>query len=259
MEKISNYLQQINALLARKGIHVRKHASTIADILGLQYNSAKQKLDGKRGITFDEVKRVFHYFNESYEGQRNFNGVFILNNIHKRCNIEAERINEIGTLQNESYALKKDGLFIIEQGKAYNSGDECYKVNAINFLSAPKIAILDNDNDILDLLKKVIERYGIESDTFQRKADLSEAIKSTIYEAYIFDWLLDYNDTPEELIKTINEDSKRCKPIMLLTGQLDHYERNIGEMILKYDVKLIEKPAKPIIISSLLLSWLFFN
>ena len=59
MKKTPNYAEAISMLLAQKGVGDRKHASTMASILNLQYNSAKQKLDGKRGITLDEVKRVF--------------------------------------------------------------------------------------------------------------------------------------------------------------------------------------------------------
>ncbi|MEX0634835.1 helix-turn-helix domain-containing protein [Serratia ureilytica] len=59
MKKTPNYIDAISALLTLKGVGDRKHASTMANILNLQYNSAKQKLDGKRGITLDEVKRYF--------------------------------------------------------------------------------------------------------------------------------------------------------------------------------------------------------
>lgn len=70
MKKTPNYIDAISALLTLKGVGDRKHASTMANILNLQYNSAKQKLDGKRGITLDEVKKVFQYFNEPFAGQR---------------------------------------------------------------------------------------------------------------------------------------------------------------------------------------------
>lgn len=56
MKKTPNYAEAISMLLAQKGVGDRKHASTMASILNLQYNSAKQKLDGKRGITLDEIK-----------------------------------------------------------------------------------------------------------------------------------------------------------------------------------------------------------
>lgn len=126
----------------------------MASILNLQYNSAKQKLDGKRGITLDEIKRVFQYFNESFEGRRAHNCVFIMNSIHKRCNIEVDDKPVDSIEDGETYAFRKDDLFIINTGRDKSAGAELYKVRKIDFLPAPRIAILDNDQDILELLKK---------------------------------------------------------------------------------------------------------
>ncbi|WP_447876400.1 helix-turn-helix domain-containing protein [Serratia fonticola] len=259
MKKNINYIEEISNLLTQKGVGYRKHASTMATILGLQYNSAKQKLDGKRGITLEEVRNIFKYFNEPFEGQRVHNCVFIMNNIHKRCVIEVNDSPVINTEENETYAVKKDGLFVISTKNESPLDVEIYKVNSIDFLPAPKVAILDNDRDILELLKLVTARYGIEADTYQNKNEIIEALNNNQYEAYILDWLLDFGETSESVVKKIREKTAPYSNIIILTGQLNHYEKNIGDMILNYDVKLIEKPAKPFIISSLLLSTLFFN
>lgn len=259
MKKNLDYIEIVSTLLNNKGISYRKHASTIATILGMHYNGAKQKLDGKRGITFDEVKSIFKYFNESFGGQRSHNCIFIMNNIHKRCIIEVDNKPVVQKEKNETYAIKMEDLFVINTNLDKEIKNEMYKVNSIDFMPPPKIAILDNNDDILDLLKRVAERYGIEADTFKNLEDINDAIDNNNYEAYILDWLLDFNLTAEYIVKKIRSKIEKDSKIMILTGELDHYENNIGEMILSYDVKLIEKPAKPIIISSLLLSMLFFN
>lgn len=69
-------------------------------------------------------------------------------------------------------------------------------------------------------------------------------------------WISARPRTRREKIKDVLDPHAR---IIILTGQLNHYEKNIGDMILHYDVHLVEKPTKPLIISSLLLSNLFFN
>lgn len=259
MKNTIDYIEKISNLLNSKGVTERKYASTIANILGLQYNSAKQKLDGKRGITLDEVIRVFKYFNEPFEGLKSHNCLFIMNNIHRRCNITVDEslISEI--IDGENYAVKRDGIFIMDPTIANSEHKELYRVDSIDFLPAPKIAILDNDLDILTLLEKIIKRYGIEVDTFNTYKELLVAMQKNNYEAFLLDWLLDYNETSEEVVKKIRTDSESRRPIIILTGQLNHYEKSIGEMILNHDIHLIEKPAKPYIISSILLSELFFN
>ena len=259
MKKTLNYADAISTLLAQKGVGERKHASTMASILNLQYNSAKQKLDGKRGITLDEIKKIFQYFNESFGGRRAHNCVFIMNNIHKRCNIEIDDKPVDHIEDTETYALRKNDLFIINTGRDRSVDAELYKVRKIDFLPAPRIAILDNDQDILELLKKITNRYGIETDTFPTATAIIEGLEQHTYEAFILDWLLDFGETSEKVVEKIKDLMIPPVQIIILTGQLNHYEKNIGDMILNYDVHLVEKPAKPLIISSLLLSHLFFN
>ncbi len=259
MKKKVNYIETISALLTQKGVGHRKHASMMATILGLQYNSAKQKLDGKRGITFDEIKKIFKYFNEPFESQKTHNCVFIMNNIHKRCNIEVDEkpVNDID--ENEKYAIKNNMFFTINANCDKKNDSPMYKVNSIDFMPPPKIAILDNNHDILELLKRMVNRYGIEADTFQSKEEIINAMTNQTYDAYILDWLLDFDDTPESIVRKLREEAIYYATIIILTGQLNHYEKNISEMILNYDVHLVEKPTKPLIISSILLSNLFFS
>lgn len=259
MKKNINYIDEICNLLTHKGVSYRKHASTMATILGLQYNSAKQKLDGKRGTTLEEVRKIFKYFNEPFEGERIHNCVFIMNNIHKRCVIEVSDTPVIEILESETYAYKKDGLFIISTNTERTPEEKNYTVKSVDFLPAPKIALLDNDRDMLELLKQVTARYGIEADTYQNKTEIMEALEHKHYEAYVLDWLLDFGETSEGVVRKLREEINHCGKIIILTGQLDSHEKKIANMILEYDINLIEKPAKPYIISSLLLSDLFFN
>lgn len=259
MKKALNYADAISTLLAQKGVGDRKHASTMASILNLQYNSAKQKLDCKRGITLDEIKKIFQYFNESFGGRRAHNCVFIMNNIHKRCNIEVDDKPVDHIEDTETYAFRKNDLFIINTDRDKSVGAELYKVRKIDFLPTPRIAILDNDQDILELLKKITTRYGIETDTFPTATAIIDGLEQHTYEAFILDWLLDFGETSEKVVEKIKDLMLPPAQIIILTGQLNHYEKNIGDMILNYDVHLVEKPAKPLIISSLLLSHLFFN
>lgn len=109
------------------------------------------------------------------------------------------------------------------------------------------------------MLKKIANRYGIEAETFQTADAMLAALEQQSFEAFILDWLLDFGETSERVVKKIKDVLDPHARIIILTGQLNHYEKNIGDMILHYDVHLVEKPTKPLIISSLLLSNLFFN
>lgn len=260
VKKNLNYLDKINALLNKKGITQRKHASTIANILGIQYKSAKQKLDEKRGIKISEIIKIFKYFNEPFKVKRNHNCVYIVRDVHKLCNIDVYNHPTEHFEDGDMYAIKREDMFIIydDRNEMLNAGTPLYQIKNIEFLPAPKIAILDNDIDLLNLLKKIIKRYGIEVDTYKTREELSLRINKENYQAFIIDWLLDFNETSENLIKQIDLSEEENKKIIILTGQLENYEKNISDIILNHDVTLIEKPAKPLIISSILLSSLFF-
>lgn len=259
MEMKTSIVLKIQKLMTQKGIDKRKQASTMAEILGIKYNSAKQKLDEKRGISFNEAKEVFRYFNEQFDGGRDYNCVFIYKDDHKRCNIEIEEFPAKFIDKNEKYAIKKNNLFIIDTNVEHHIGEKLYKVNKMEFLPSPKLAILDNDLDILELLKSISSRYGIDTYTFKNKEEILNAVKYQEYDCYILDWLLDFGETSEEVISKIRVNNDKNPTILILTGEINQYERIIGEAIVKYGVELIEKPTRAVIISSILLSNLFFQ
>lgn len=259
MEDKSSIAHKVQKLMNSKGIARRKQASTMAEILGIKYNSAKQKLDKKRGISINEAKKVFAYFNDTYMDARDYNCVFITKDVHKRCNIETDEFLTNIPSPNDTYASKKNNCFIIDTNTEDQAQNNLYKVNKIEFSRSPKLAILDNDKDILNLLDTLSSRYGIDTYTFTNKKEIIEAIKNQDFDCYILDWLLDFGETSESIIIKIRETSKKHQPIIILTGQLDQHEKLIGDVIIKYGVELIEKPTRGIIISSLLLSILFFQ
>ncbi|WP_261643013.1 helix-turn-helix domain-containing protein [Erwinia mallotivora] len=256
MDKPKHNLEKILTLFERKGIEKRKQASTMAEILDIQYNSAKQKLDEKRGITYQEVKKIHHWFNEPLDDRKNYNGLFIVNDMHIRCNIEVS--TEIVEFREPgiNYATKKGNYYIVNPTEPKVDKD-MKKVVKMELLPAPKLAILDNDIEIIELLQNVSNRYGIDGKIFQTVSALNEAIDKESFDGYVIDWLLDFGETSESAIKKIRIIDEKT-PIILLTGQLNHHEKDIGEAIMNYGVELIEKPTRTFILSSILLANLFY-
>lgn len=250
-------IEKIQNLLERKGVDKRKQSSTIAEILGIKYNSAKQKIDGKRSITILEIKKIYRYFNESFEGERDYNCILIMNDMHVRCNAEVDPEEADLIEPGENYAIKHNDNYIINVNKT-EINESKYRIRKLELLPAPRIAILDNDEDILELLKAVTGRYGIDAQTFQTKDEILEAVKKQKFDCFIIDWLLDYGENSEEVINAIRKTNEACT-IILLTGQLNRHEREIAGAIIKYGVEIIEKPTRTVIISSILLNNLFFK
>lgn len=256
MDTSNKNLKKVLDLFERKGIEKRKQASTMADILGIKYQSAKQKLDGKRGIFYGEVKSVYNYFHESLEETKPYNGIFIVNDMHVRCNIivSEEKVDTKEPGINYAY-LHKNYYVVNPTGVKFDK--DMKRVIRMDFLPAPKLAILDNDKELLELIKSVSNRYGIDASVYETAQEMMQAIDKEDYDGYVIDWLLDYSENSEEVIRKIRSKSE-IVPIVLLTGQLNQHEREIGETIVEYGVELVEKPTRVFILSSILLAHLFF-
>ncbi|MEW5291593.1 helix-turn-helix domain-containing protein [Erwinia papayae] len=260
MTEQSSMIQKILNLLDSKGIDARRRASTLAEVLDIKYNSAKQKIDGKRKFSLEETKKIFSFFGETYGSFNTHNGVFIMNDLHVRCNIQAK--NEATSPQDlqpgANYVYKKGSLYILNATPQEKTELDMYQVEKIDFLAPPKIAILDNESDILMLLSSVCSRYGIDTESFQNKDELIDGMHGNNFDCYILDWLLDYGETAESVLEVIRSNSDTV-PVYILSGQVNQCELNISKAIINFNAELIEKPARPVLISSILRSNLFFN
>lgn len=255
MEKTNVNLEKVLELFARRGIEKRKQATVMAGILGIQYKSAKQKLDGQRGVKFGEVQKIYDYFREKLSKRTSHNGLFIANDMHIRCNIEVDDEEVLRQEPGVNYAFKDRGLWVVNHTSNQIHKD-LKKVIKMEVLPPPKIAILDNDPEILELMESVSNRYGIDSTLFKTKAELLEQMKKNTFDAYVIDWLLDYEINTAEVVKTVRAGSDEV-PVILLTGQLDQHENEIACAIAQYGIELIEKPTRVNIIASVLIAHLF--
>ena len=123
-----------------------------------------------------------------------------MNSIHKRCNIEVDECPVTQADNDETYAYKRRSFY-----HQHQSGT-CRRCSAIQsqqdrLPAGPAYRDPDNDGDILELLKKIASRYGIETETFQTADAMLAALEQQSFEAFILDWLLDFGETSERVVK----------------------------------------------------------
>lgn len=247
---------RILSVFDRKGIAKRKRASLMAEILNVHNQTARQKLDLRRGISYEELKRVYAYFNEPLDNFRGYNGLFIVNERHMRCNVEVIE-EELDFFEPDTdYAFKRNGLFIINP-KARQFGREARKVKKIDLLPSPRIAILDNDEKQTDMLTDLTNRLGIEAKVFVKEDELLRDIKRNTYECYVLEWKLEGGGTTEQTLSALRKADEKV-PVLLFTGHVSEHENVIGDLIIDYAVELVEKPARMKILSSQLIRHLFY-
>jgi CheY-like chemotaxis protein len=113
----------------------------------------------------------------------------------------------------------------------------------------PKILCIDDDNDILDGLKAILESNGFETEIASNAKEGLEKAKQITPDLLIVDVMMDNDTDGFHLTYNIRKDeSLKFKPILMLTSinQKTNFKFNPetdGEF-LPVD-KFIEKPVKP--------------
>lgn len=82
-----------------------------------------------------------------------------------------------------------------------------------------RIAILDDDKNIVDSLKEIIVNNEYLVDAFYDIESLEESLRNNPYDAYILDWVVG-TKTVFNTIKEIRKAENNNAMILVLTGQL---------------------------------------
>lgn len=83
-----------------------------------------------------------------------------------------------------------------------------------------RVAVLDDDEDVVASIAVVLRRQGISVEEFTSAAELGDAARDRGFDAYVLDWLLG-DATALDLIAILRADQlARAAPIFLLSGNL---------------------------------------
>ncbi|PRP68790.1 hypothetical protein BUE93_20285 [Chromobacterium amazonense] len=249
--------QKVFDLLSQYGIKPRQHAKTVASILGLKYVTVKQKLNGDRGFSAEQIKKIEEHFKN--EVTSNWNAITYISSIPTRCHAEiGEKITAPFAVP--IVARKENNIWYITSSKDTLECLEYYKVNRIDTRPAPKVVVLDNDISLVKFATMFLANNGMDVSGFTEPAKLNEQLdKNEDFECFILDWVLDDRKTSKEIIEKIRVENKNV-PIFILTGELSNdktIDNEISEMVSKYNTIVLEKPIKPKIITAQLWNILF--
>lgn len=81
-----------------------------------------------------------------------------------------------------------------------------------------RIAVLDDDNDVVTSIAVVLRKQGFVAEEFTTTAELETAVRDQGFDAYVLDWLLS-DRTALELIATLRA-AAPAAPVFLLSGNL---------------------------------------
>ncbi|WP_169748271.1 response regulator [Xenophilus azovorans] len=86
--------------------------------------------------------------------------------------------------------------------------------------AALRVAILDDDADVVAAIGEVLRRQGLAVQEFTDPAELSLAIRERVFDAYVLDWLLGDVTALDIVVQLRADAANEAVPIFLLSGNL---------------------------------------
>lgn len=245
--KISEMLSNIMIL---KGIPRHKHTSHLAKVLGVTITHANRKMKGVSSWESSQLEKVTQYLGVSLsdlfkmvEGsiEDTHTGKYIFN----KEEIEGEIVFSTDTERTYSAVKINDQWHIFKTEDI--EGNDIYEESrqgVMRFVvqsgtrdkSKPRIALLDDDKEILTTTAELLMKGPYKIDTFMKREDLFEKIKNNPYDGYILDWIVN-DKSAYDICKTIRESRKPHAMIIILTGQTgDFIDQEIAEAFNDFDI-----------------------
>lgn len=253
--------------LAMKGIPKQKHISHTSRVLDITTAAAQKKMTGASSWEVSQLIKViasidmkmsdfFDIYNYSvnemhaatwYDGKADIKCKIYLStaNSNETTEYSALKINDkwvvfhTDDIKDEILFESKRNIDIIQ---LYPQKQNVKK---------HRIAILDDEKNIVDSLQEIIASNEYLVDAFYDVKSLEDSVRYNPYDAYILDWVVG-TKTVFNTIKEIRNSENKNAMILILTGQLlGIADSEIASAINDYDIiGPYEKPIKASVIKS---------
>ncbi len=255
--------------LAMKGIPKQKHISHTSRVLDITTAAAQKKMTGASNWEVSQLIKViesidmkmsefFDIYNYSvnevhaatwYDGKANIKCKIYLStaNSNEPTEYSALKINDEWVVFHTD-DIKDEVLF-----ESKRNIDIIQLYPQKQNIKKHRIAILDDEKNIVDSLQEIIANKEYLVDAFYDITSLEDSVKHHPYDAYILDWVVG-TKTVFNTIKVIRNSENKNAMILVLTGQLlGIADSEIASAINDYDITgPYEKPIKASVIKSLI-------
>lgn len=255
--------------LAMRGIPKQKHISHTSRVLDITTAAAQKKLTGASNWEVSQLIRVIDSigmkmsdFFDIYSHSVNEVHTAIWNDgkTNVKCKIYLTDPNSNGAT--EYSALKINDEWVVFRTDDIKDDVLFESKRSIEIIQLypqkqnvkkHRVAILDDDKNIVDSLQEIIASNEYLVDSFYDLKSLEDSVKNNPYDAYILDWVVG-TKTVFNTIKEIRNSENKNAMILVLTGQLlGIADSEIVSAINDYDITGPHaKPIKASVIKSLI-------
>ncbi|WP_315708545.1 helix-turn-helix domain-containing protein [Brenneria uluponensis] len=255
--------------LAMRGIPKQKHISHTSRVLDITTAAAQKKLTGASNWEVSQLIRVIDsigmkmsdFFDiYSYSVNEVHTAIWNDGKTNVKCKIYLTDINSNGPTEYSALKINDEWVvFRTDDIKDDVLFESKRNIEIIQLypqkqnVKKHRIAILDDDKNIVDSLQEIIGSYEYVVDPFYSIESLEVSLKNSPYDAYILDWVVGAR-TVFNTIKEIRNSENKNAMILVLTGQLlGIADSEIASAINDYDITGPHaKPIKASVIKSLI-------
>ena len=257
----------VSDFLSRNGVPEDQWGSTLANVIGGHYQTAKRRLASQETFSLAELQQIASTFRTTVSAmlQATYPQERVVPGAHQAslqlgsgsvdCQVVTRPTNQAP--RGGLVAFEKEGEWHVRHATDAPTGQQLHVVLGLHVEAqdslAPIVAIVDDEAP--DTLVRYLNRSDFQATHYTDADSVMQLLTSPRRpEAYILDWTLGNGQTSRHLIEAIRRVDSTC-PIILLTGTIQSVRTNeseIARVIAQHDVELCEKPARfPILVAKL--------
>lgn len=252
----------VTRLLDRHQVPQRQRGAKLSEVLGLSYQQVRRKLVNVSEWTLHELQTVATHFGETLESlvadgtsappPAPPRATLVVGSLRLPCHAWVGHLSQPGregslvALRQAPEGGKLEEWAVVTPDQT--QGAESFEVLRIVLEPKPprlRIAVLDDDCDLAQSIADYLNAKGFDTTAFFSIERFSAAVRSTGFDGYIVDWLI--NKQPSKgVIAEIRSSDASC-PIIVLTGQMAHgrvAESELATVAKLHALQYFEKPVR---------------
>ena len=249
-------------LLDRHGVPPTERSRLVERVLGLNYSAAHRRMRGQVAWSIEDLEALARHFGETlYEvffaaaRMQADSATLVAGDLRLKCQLWPGP-QQTGRPPQGGLVATRDGA----QWTVLVARDDLpgpfYEVRQL--LMEPKgaygarIAVLDEDAGVNELLCGHLRRIGFRADAFETIGALRQALAKLPYDGYVLDWLVH-----GQTVATLVDDLRAADPrsaVAIFAGRDERGEAvaEIADVVARHEVRYFSKPLDPDLIAAVL-------